>query len=244
VTVQKRAHFIFDGREDSYLTIEIYPTMKCPVGCKYCDRGLENSRLEDFDDIKILCENLLKDVEAVRFRISGGEPTFYPKINELITFLHEYVPERPIELVTNLLAIERVKIDLMQHLVYMISVYPDTIDKLRDHPFRKAFWDNVVKRPLNVTVDEHEDMEEFGTVLKQGFNTEWCFSPVLLCGTKNVYPCCRAHRLEQMYGKCYHYTVDTEGLFDKLAAMVKSQELCAACPRMYEDCKKIPLVVK
>ncbi|MBN1493232.1 MAG: radical SAM protein [Candidatus Omnitrophica bacterium] len=240
----RRSHFVFDGREDECLTIEIYPTMQCPVGCAYCDRGNERSRLEDFSDIRQLCENLLDDVARVRFRISGGEPTFYPHINEMITYLHDYAPDQKIELVTNLLAIERVKIELMQHLVFMISVYPDTIEQLRDHPFRKAFWENIVRQPLKVTVTEHEDLEHYGTQLKQDFDTCWCFAPVLLCGTRKVYPCCRAHRLEQMYGACYHYMVDTEGLFEKLEALVRERNMCQKCPRLYADSRKIPLATK
>jgi hypothetical protein len=235
----KRSSFIFDGRHDTYLTVELYPTMRCPVGCKYCDRGKEPSQLDDFDDVLALCKNLKSDVDRVRFRISGGEPTLYPKINELIVFLHDQVPDRPIEFVTNLLAIERVRIELIQHLVFLISVYPGTIERIRKHPFRKSFWENVVKRPLVVTVTEHEDMDAHGTVLKKDFDTRWCFAPVLLCGTKKVYPCCRAHRLEQMYGKDLHYMVESAGLFVKLEALVLSREMCSRCPRLYQDARKI-----
>ncbi|MBN3039974.1 MAG: hypothetical protein JW867_02495, partial [Candidatus Omnitrophica bacterium] len=69
---------------------------------------------------------------------------------------------------------------------------------------------------------------------------EFCLNAILLCGTKKVYPCCRAHTFEKMYNKNYHYYIDTENLYQKLKDLIKETDLCLHCPRMYEDCKEYP----
>lgn len=95
---------------------------------------------------------------------------------------------------------------------------------------------------LKADVFFHEDMEFYGTFLRNNFDPlSFCFVPTLACGTKRDYPCCRAHRLEQMYQKRYHLHIHTLNLYKKLKSIIENTELCTHCPHAYRDGTKILL---
>ncbi len=221
--------------------IEIFPTLRCNLHCRYCDRGKEDSILEDFDEIKILYDNLKKDpsFNLLNFRISGGEPTLYPRINELISFLHAIDPRGNIDFLTNAIRLDKLKIRSLTRIKLFLAVYPSTEKILRKDKYVK---DLLKLHGIRIKANTlfHEDMESYGTKAS-GLNPFiHCFIPTLLCGTKRVYPCCRAHRLEQMYRKRRHLYIYTPGLYKKLKDIVKNTDLCTHCPRMYSDCAKNP----
>jgi len=221
--------------------IEIFPALKCNLHCRYCDRGIEDSSLKDFDDIRILYDNLKKDpsFRLLNFRISGGEPTLYPRVNELISFLHG-INLNNIDFITNAIRLDNLTIQSLTNIKLFLSIYPSTTKILKKDKYVKRLLElRGIRIKANILF--HEDMESYGT-LRNDFNSLFhCFNATLLCGTKRVYPCCRAHRLEQMYRKKYHLYAHTPDLYRKLKGIIKDTDLCAHCPRMYSDCKIIPL---
>lgn len=229
--------------EDRPSIIEIFPTLKCNVYCRYCDRGKENSILRDFNEIKILYNNLKKDssFHFLNFRISGGEPTIYPKVNELISFLHTIDPYAKIDFLTNALKLENLTKRSLAFINICPSIYPSTEKILRKNKYVVNLLKSLGKK-IKTNVLFHEDMDSYGKLLKNNFDPiSTCFLPTLVCGTKRVYPCCRAHRLEQMYKKRYHLHIQTPNLYKKLKNIIKNTDLCTHCPRAYRDSKKILL---
>lgn len=231
---------VCDTLHDGCLLVEIMPTLDCPVGCPGCDRGTIDTDLADFNDVVLLYETVKKEFPHIQFRLSGGEPTLYPRINELIDLLLNLEPGRKIEMATNLLGFERLRMNLLDHLFMMVSVYPSTEQVLKERTAARLFFEYHFKKPIAANILEHEDLAEYGTVRKEDYDPLTCFGPVLLGGTKKIYPCCRAHRFEQMYGGTYHMQITDNNLVEGLAAMIAKTPLCSRCPRIYEDGKKIP----
>ena len=226
----------------SLFRIEIFPLLKCNVNCTYCDRGKENSLLKVFRDITILYDNLRKDAvfNVVNFCISGGEPTLYPKINELISFLYEINPYSKVDLVTNGIELRRITRGNLRKINLRISIYPHTVKILQ----RSRYIRNLLQRvgyKLKPNVTLHEDISAYGKIKRNFPIVKECLGAVLLCGTKKVYPCCRAHRLEQDHKKKYHFYIDTPGLYVKLKNIIEDTDLCSYCPRMYKDSLRIRL---
>ena len=226
----------------SHFFIEIFPTLKCNVNCTYCDRGKETSTLRDFRDISVLYDNLRKDAifRNANFRITGGEPTLYPKINELISFLYGINPHSKVDLITNGIELRRITKRNLKKINLTVSIYPYTVKILQKSKYmRNLFQKNGYEIEPNTLL--HENMDVFGKKKRDYPAAELCFGPVLLGGTKKVYPCCRAHRLEQDYKKKYHFYIDTTSLYTKLKYIIKDTDLCSHCPRMYEDSLKVEL---
>ena len=222
--------------------IEIFPSLKCNLNCTYCDRGKESSVLKDFGDIAILYNNLLKDAifNKSNFTISGGEPTLYSKINELILFLHGINPYAKINLITNGIELRRIRGENLKKINLYVSIYPYTLKILQ----KSRYLRNLLCRTgykLESNILSHENMNAFGKKKINYPAFELCFKPVLLGDTKKVYPCCRAHRLEQDFKKKYHFYIDTLGLYGKLKHIIEETDLCSHCPRVYEDSLKVKL---
>lgn len=219
------------------VSIEIFPSLKCNVNCASCDRGVEKSQLEDFSGIKILRDSLSKDInfKMQNFIISGKEPTLYSKVNELIVFLRRLDPFAEIEFFTNAIELKRLTRKSLAVVKLAVSVYPETQGILRKDKF---IVDLFKSRGLSLKVNTrlHEDLSKCGAARKDFNPFLRCFTVVLLCGTKRVYPCCRAHKLEQMRKKKYHLYVNTENLYEKLKNIIKNTDLCSHCPRIYADC--------
>lgn len=226
----------------SLFQIEIFPLLKCNVNCVYCDRGKENSVLKDFRDIAILYNNLRKGtvLNINNFRISGGEPTLYPKINELISFLHKINPYSKVDMITNGIELRRITRGNLKKINLCISIYPYTVKILQKSRYIcNLFQAAGYKLKPNITF--HEDLSAYGKIKINFPAVEFCLRPVLLGGTKKVYPCCRAHRLEQDYKKKYHFYIDTPGLYAKLRNAIENTDLCSHCPRVYKDTRKVDL---
>ena len=222
--------------------IEIFPTLQCNLHCRYCDRGKEDSVLEDFNEIKILHNNLKKDpsFRLLNFRISGGEPTLYSRVNELISFLHGINSRVKIEFFTNAIGLDKLTAQSLARINLVLSIYPSTEKILKRDRYLKGLLGSWGIRIKTNTLF-HEDMESYGTVRNDLDPVFRCFIVTLVCGTKRVYPCCRAHRLEQMYRKRYHLYIDTPDLYKKLMNIIKNTDLCTHCPRMYDDGARISL---
>ena len=218
------------------VSIEIFPSLECNVNCASCDRGVEKSQLEDFNDIKILRDNLSKDINfnMLNFIISGREPTLYPKVNELIVFLRRLDPFAEIEFFTNAIELKQLTRKSLAAVKLAVSIYPKTHGILQKDKF---IVDLFKSRGLSLKVNTrfHEDLSRYGATQKDFSPFLRCFAVVLLCGTRKVYPCCRAHKLEQMRKKKYHLCVNTENLYEKLKNMIKDTDLCSHCPRIYSD---------
>ncbi len=237
-----------DGKINSVLAekpriIEIFPTLACNLNCRYCDRGKEDSVLKDFSEIRILYNNLKKcpSFYLSHFRISGGEPTFYSKVNKLILFLHDLYPDAKIDFLTNAIKLKQLTKRSLVFINFCPSIYPSTEKILRKDKYVRDLFKALGKR-LKANVFSHEDMATYGTRLKNNFNPlADCLLPTLLCGTKQVFPCCRAHRLEQRYQKSYHLYIHTPNLYQKLKSIIENTDLCIHCPRVYRDGAKIPL---
>ncbi len=248
--IKKKLFYILfeNGRIKSIITekprvIEIFPTLQCNLHCRYCDRGKEDSMLGDFNEIKILYNNLKKysSFYLSNFRISGGEPTLYPKMNKLILFLHDIYPYAKVDFFTNAIKLEKLTKQSLAFINLCPSIYPSTEKILRKNKYVTNLFKSVGTR-LKANVLFHDDMEFYGTLPKNNFDPlSYCFSPTLVCGTKQVFPCCRAHRLEQRYQKRYHLYIHTPNLYTKLKNIIKNTDLCTHCPRVYRDGTKILL---
>ena len=222
--------------------IEIFPSLECNLGCVFCDRGAEKSMLEDFNDIKVLYNNLSRDPEfhMLNFRISGKEPTLYLKVNELISFLHGLDPHAEIEFFTNAIELRKLTKKSISMIKLLVSIYPNTQKVLKKDKFIASLL-KALGLSLNVNVNFHEDLMKHGK-MRNGFDPLLnCFNPVLLCGTRQVYPCCRAHKFEQIYNKSYHFSIDVKNIYKKLKNVVKNTDLCSNCPRIYKDFNLIPV---
>jgi hypothetical protein len=222
--------------------VEIFPTLTCNRNCPTCDRGQESSELEDFKDIKVLYDNLRKDPDCylTGFRISGREPLLYPRINALIAFLRRLDPRLKISLFTNGLALKRLTKKSLSLVDLQVSIYPATRTILRGDPVAAGIL-KAKKIPVKVNFRHHEDLRYPGTQRSGLDPLAFCFSAVLLCATKKVYPCCRAHRFEQMFQKKYHCRIDTKDLYQRLKSIIKDTDLCVHCPRMYKDSRHVVL---
>jgi MoaA/NifB/PqqE/SkfB family radical SAM enzyme len=216
--------------------IEIFPSLECNVSCASCDRGQDRSSLQDFTDITSLVDNLRQDPEFClsHFRISGKEPLLYPKINELIGFLSRTFPGVGVHLFTNGLALKTLTQKSLSLVTLNVSIYRDTLDVLQKDPVVKKILKSKGV-PLEVNVRHHEDLSATGKKRNRFDPLLNCFSAVLLCGTGKVYPCCRAHRFEQMFKKKYHGRSGAKGLYQRLKDIIKKTDLCLHCPRCYSD---------
>lgn len=219
-----------------FFFMEIFPSLECNVNCPRCDRGREKSILKDFNDIKILYDNLRLDPDChlTHFRISGKEPTLYPRINGLISFLHRLNPKVAIYFYTNAIELRRLTDKSLSQTKLVVSIYRDTKNILRKSKYIK----DILKSkgiPLKVNIFDHEDLKSFGSYKSDFDPLLGCFSAVLLCGTKKVYPCCRAHLFEQMYKKKYHLRIHTQNLYQGLKGLIKNTDLCTRCPRIYRN---------
>jgi len=246
--IKKKQFYILVGHKGikSFFTekpriIEIFPTLQCNLRCRYCDRGKVNSILKNFNEIKILYNNLKKDpsFRLLNFRISGGEPALYPKVNKLISFLHDLYPYAKVDFLTNLIKIEKLTKKSLSLINLSPSIYPSTEKILRKNKYvMNLFKSQGIRLKSNVLF--HEDMESYGKLPRKKFDSlSACFLPTLVCGTKQVFPCCRAHRLEQRYQKIYHLYIHTPNLYGKLKDIIKNTDLCTHCPRVYRDAKTI-----
>ncbi len=123
----------------SSFQVEIFPTLQCNLRCPHCDRSGEKSVLRDFNDIKILYDNLQKDVifSISNFRITGGEPTIYPRINGLISFLHGLAPYSKIDFITNGLMLKKIAKNHIKKLNLSVSIYPNTIGILKKSKYTR-----------------------------------------------------------------------------------------------------------
>lgn len=231
------------SRRDAPFKIEIFPLLKCNLKCPYCDRGKEKSILKDFNNIKILYENLRSNTifNVVNFKISGGEPTLYPRINELIPFLYRINPYTKVDFVTNGIELKRLTKSSLAKINLCLSIYPYTEKILRKNKYNTSLFRSLGERLVQTNIFTHEDMQAYGTIKNDFRPLSYCISAVLLCGTKRVYPCCRAHRLEQIYKRNYHFSINTGNLYRKLKGLIENTDLCTHCPRMYKDCVIVPV---
>lgn len=228
--------------QDPPTFIEIFPALECNVDCPLCDRGREKSVLENFNDIKTLYQNLSSDSDFCfsHFRISGKEPTLYRRINELVAFLHGLDPKAGIRFFTNALKLNRLTIKSLSLIELYASIYGNTKDILAQNQRIKNILESKGVA-LAVNVFRHEDLKSPGTKRAEDFDPlRLCFGATLVCGTRKVYPCCRAHVFEQMYKKKYHYFNDAKNLYQKLKRIIRETDLCRHCPRLYQDCLCVP----
>ena len=215
--------------------IEIMPSLECNLHCPLCDRGRDVPPLDDFKDIEILYYNFLshRGCSISDIRISGGEPTLYHRINELIGFLRRLNPEIEIILITNGFGLKRLAAESLSTVSLSVSIYRETEEYLRkDGGIRSILESRNI--PPRANIECHENLRYPGTQLI-GFDPLHCYSAVLLSGTKNAYPCCRAHRFEQDFNRNYHQRIDGRHLFSKLKRTITDTDLCTHCPRMYAD---------
>jgi hypothetical protein len=222
--------------------VEIFPTLQCNVHCAQCDRGEEDSVIVDFSECSQLIENLKHNssFELKRFRISGREPLLHPKINELIQYLSECAPNLLVEVFSNGLRVDVLTPLSLEKIFLAISVYSYTEKQLAKNAALHAIVTNTRYKKALIDVDNHEIISPPGTE-RNDFNPfSFCFSPTLVCATKKVYPCCRAHLFEQMYAKKYHCELDTPDLYSKLIEIIQAGELCTHCPRIYKDTTIVP----
>jgi uncharacterized Fe-S cluster-containing radical SAM superfamily protein len=168
----------------SLFQIEIIPSLKCNVNCAYCDRGKENSVLKDFRDIGILYDNLRKDVvfNLANFRISGGEPTLYPKINELISFLHELNPYSKVYLITNGIELCKITRGNLRKIILQVSIYPYTVKILQKSRYIRNLF-QAVGYKLKPNITFHEDMSAYGRIKIDFPAVDICLDATLLAGT-------------------------------------------------------------
>lgn len=217
--------------------VEIFPTMQCNVNCPYCDRADEESILEDFDHVRMLMKKLKEDsrFSLLKFRITGREPTLYPRINELISLLAEYKASHPIDFLTNGLKVDVLTEESFKAITLAVSIYPQTKRMLAQNAELKSLFASPEYRTIAVDIKYHEDLKHYGTE-RNDFNPfSDCFSPTLLCGSRKVYPCCRAHLYEAMYGGAYHACLDEENLFDALKNIIQTKDVCSRCPRVFKN---------
>lgn len=226
------------------IQIEIFPSLQCNINCAYCDRGNEDSILRDFNDIKVLYNNLRGDPDfnLLNFSISGKEPMLYPKVNELISFLHNIKPDEKINFLANGIELNKLSKEHLEKINLFVAIYPHTEKVLQKNKYVVNLFKLKGYR-LKTNVFFHEDMESYGTIRNDfdPLSNVFCINAVLICGTKRVYPCCRAHKLEQMYKKEYHFYIDTDNLYKKLKGIIKNTDLCTHCPRMYKDRVIVPV---
>ena len=72
--------------------LRIYTTNRCNSNCRYCYRGLESrsNKGDQHHDIDLSTLITFLDSQPSRYdviKISGGEPSFYPFIDELVSYL-------------------------------------------------------------------------------------------------------------------------------------------------------------
>lgn len=217
-----------------FFRIEIFPSMKCNLNCPTCDRGREGSELSDFGRIKYLYDNIRDDAIFGKsvFRITGGEPTIFPMINELIEYFSGINPLSRVDLITNGLELERISAANLKRINPIISVYPLTVERLRRSKAVRASLGRRITG-LKPNILSHDDMSRPGTIRSGIPVKSVCLSAVLVGDTENVYPCCRAHRIEQDHKCNYHLKLSSGNLYSKLAGIIENTDLCAHCPRYY-----------
>jgi len=97
--------------------VQFMPTNRCNLNCSFCSCAARNKNIEmDFNLAKKIIDDL-KDLGCKAVTITGGgEPLFYPQIEELIEYF--YRKKIKIGLVTNGLLLHKVSKDTLNKLVW------------------------------------------------------------------------------------------------------------------------------
>ena len=95
---------------DDFLTVDFMVTNKCNFSCHYCHPGSNEGNIGFPEDFDLLLENLGHAIKIykehfnkkhIKFEITGGEPTVWPKIGEFARWLKNEQGIDNVFLVTN-----------------------------------------------------------------------------------------------------------------------------------------------
>lgn len=222
--------------------VDIMPTLKCNLRCTGCDRGMgkgpvtDIADLEDFDVVQMLLQDVRKhpDFHCV---FSGGEPTLYPRLAELKTFVKNKVPTIGTVLVTNGLTLLTLPIELTSAFTVIdVSVYPNTRAYIEKNYALYKMLNNIhfFYFPF------FHDLNNVSTEIKPDERrTRPCVKATVVGNIKRVFPCCRAFIFERRTGNCYSVAAESYS-WEALEKIAFESDMCTHCPRLYEA-KKIEL---
>ena len=118
------------GRKIEYMRISL--TNNCNLRCSYCMPEKQISDVHFFPMNQVLrCVESAVSLGITHFRLTGGEPLCYPKIEELICKIKQIKGVDSVHLTTNGVLLKEKAAQLKQAGIGSINVSLDTLQKLR-----------------------------------------------------------------------------------------------------------------
>jgi radical S-adenosyl methionine domain-containing protein 2 len=69
------------------LVVNLHLSETCNFRCKHCFAHFKTGNVLRLDGWQAIINNIIKRTPILRFNLAGGEPTLYPELNELISFI-------------------------------------------------------------------------------------------------------------------------------------------------------------
>jgi hypothetical protein len=201
-----------------------------------CDRGLggkgpltDVGDLEDFGIVRKLLEDpFFRQIPNFNCAVSGGEPTLYTRLPELVAVL-----KKPMVLFTNGLLLLSTPDSVLQAFTRIaITVYSATeahFTKNYDAYYAlRAFTDINFHK-----AEKFQDLNNVGTerLIANGRPLA-CIKATVVGNIERIFPCCRALTFERMTGNCYSVDVASYS-FKALQTIALESDMCKHCPRLY-----------
>ena len=206
------------------------PTLKCNLSCVGCDRGYGKPgplSIADLDDFSII-ESIVKKIERLDgFVVSGGEPTGYRKIVELLDYCHS-LKDAPVDVKTNSFRLLELPLRTVIRNLWSISMYKENEKFIRNNA---DVFNNLI-RSRCVSIVEVGSFENLESLKNEdtGFNPMLCFMPTVIGNSEYIYPCCRAFTFEKKTGSRYSVHMDDFSI-SSLQEIIESSDMCSLCPR-------------
>ena len=157
------------GRNVNYLKIHL--TDECNLNCIYCDLDKENKRNDlSLNQYKVIIK-YMAEVGIKKVKFTGGEPTLYPYLNELIHFCKHECNIDDISITTN-------GLDLLNH-VYSLKMnglneVNISIDSLKEYRYKAITTNGNLKQIIeSINACLNEDIKvNINTLLIKDFNDD------------------------------------------------------------------------
>ena len=170
-------------------TLRIILTNSCNYQCKYCFNEGEkekNNRYQDLEKLKKVI-NAGREFGIHSVKLTGGEPLLYPKINDLLAYLHE-INMPYYDLTTNISLLDEKTVDMLNN--YNVSSLTLSLNSLdRDKYIYLSGFSNFDKvlHNLNYTLENFKGKLRINCIVfDENYREDDYLSIMAFCKRHNI----------------------------------------------------------